>query len=47
MDNVIDIERLEALPTDPLELRRLSVHAIETARSRDWSRLVERVRDGS
>jgi hypothetical protein len=44
--NVLDIERLETLPSDPLELRRLSVHAIETARSRGWSQLVDRIRDG-
>ena len=44
--NVLDINQVEALPDDPLVLRRLSVHAIETARSRDWSHLVARIRDG-
>ena len=35
---------LEALPTDPLELRRISVHAIETARQRSWADLSGLVR---
>jgi hypothetical protein len=43
MDNVIDIERLDALPTDPLVLRRLSVRAMETSRQSGWDALVERI----
>ena len=41
MDNVIDIEQLDALPDDPLVLRRISVRAMETGRrapgTRSWS----------
>jgi hypothetical protein len=46
LGNVIDIERMDALPTDPLLLRRISVGAMEFARARSWERLVEVVRDG-
>jgi hypothetical protein len=44
LGNVIDIERTDALPTDPLLLRRISVGAMEFARARSWERLVEVVR---
>ena len=44
MVNVIDIEQAEALPTDPLVLRRISVAAMETARSRGWEQLIARMR---
>jgi hypothetical protein len=44
MDNVIDIEQCDRLPSDPLELKRLSVRAMETARSRSWAHLVEALR---
>lgn len=44
MENVIDIEQCDALPSDPLVLKRLSVRAMETARSRTWQALVERLR---
>ena len=39
--NVIDLNRAEGLPSDPLEFGRLSVRAIETARERDWDALVQ------
>jgi len=44
MDNVIDIERCEELPLDPLVLRRISVRAMETARARGWQSLVKLLR---
>jgi len=44
MDNVIDINRCERLPTDPLEHKRLAVRAMETARSLSWDRLVAAIR---
>jgi hypothetical protein len=44
MDNVIDIDRCDELPADPLVLGRISVRAMETARERGWDRLVERLR---
>jgi hypothetical protein len=43
MHNVIDIERADSLPTDRLELRRLSVNAMETGRRSGWDALVERI----
>jgi hypothetical protein len=43
MDNVIDIERCEALPLDPLVLKRLSTRAMETGRQRGWDALVEQL----
>lgn len=46
MDNVIDITRCEALPSDPLDLARLSVRAIETGRARSWDHLLEQLRRG-
>jgi hypothetical protein len=44
MDNVIDINRCERLPTDPLEHKRLAVRAMETARSLSWDRFVTALR---
>jgi hypothetical protein len=44
MDNVIDINQVEALPNDPLVLRKLSVRAMETARGRSWDDLVTAIR---
>lgn len=44
MDNLIDIARCDALPLDPLVLKRLGVRAMETGRARGWDRLVERLR---
>ncbi len=44
MENVIDINQCEALPADPLILRRISVSAMETARERSWEALAARLR---
>jgi len=44
LENVIDIEQCDALPSDPLVLKELSVRAMETARTRTWDDLVERLR---
>jgi hypothetical protein len=41
LENVIDVNRCDRLPLDPLELRRISVGAMETGRARGWDRLVE------
>lgn len=41
LDNLIDLNRADSLPHDPLEFGRLSVRAIETARERDWDALVQ------
>jgi hypothetical protein len=46
MENVIDVNRCEALPADPLVLRRISVRAMETARERGWEALSARLREG-
>ena len=46
LDNVIDIESAQDLPTDPLVLLRLSYRAMETARRRDWDGLVRLVTGG-
>jgi hypothetical protein len=46
MDNVIDVTRCEALPSDPLDLARISVRAIETGRVRSWSHLIEQLQRG-
>ena len=43
LDNVIDLNRAERLPDDPLAFGRLSVRAIETARERGWDALVQMV----
>jgi hypothetical protein len=40
MDNVIDITACDALPDDPLALRRISVRAMETAREHSWDALM-------
>lgn len=45
MDNVIDINRCEELPSDPLEHKRLVLRAMETARSLSWDRLVRAIRN--
>ncbi|MEJ7892778.1 MAG: hypothetical protein WKF94_09060 [Solirubrobacteraceae bacterium] len=42
--NVLDIGQLDRLPDDVLTLRQLSAAAIETARTRSWGRLTERMR---
>jgi hypothetical protein len=44
MDNLVDLERCDELPTDPLTLKRLSVRAMETGRGRGWQALVARLR---
>jgi hypothetical protein len=44
MDNVIDIEQCEALPSDPLVLARLRLRAMETGRARGWDALLELLR---
>jgi hypothetical protein len=41
--NVVDIERCEALPSDPAVLQSLRERALETARARGWDALVERI----
>lgn len=41
LENVIDIERTENLPTDPSELAAISAAATETAGRRSWAMLVE------
>jgi hypothetical protein len=43
LDNVIDLNQAEQLPTDPLELRRIAVRAMETGRARSWDALVARL----
>jgi hypothetical protein len=45
MDNVIDVERCEELPLDPLVLKRISVRAMETGQERGWDSLVARLVD--
>jgi hypothetical protein len=47
LETVVDLEQATTLPADPLELRRMSVAAMEYARGRGWDRLVDVVRDGS
>lgn len=44
MVNVIDLAQTDALPLDPLVLKRLSVAAMETGRARTWDHLVARVK---
>jgi hypothetical protein len=44
MDNVIDIQQCEELPSDPLEHKRLALRAMETARELSWDRLVSALR---
>jgi hypothetical protein len=43
MENVIDIVRSDELPTDPAVLDGIRARAVETARSRGWDELVERM----
>ena len=43
LDNIIDINQCDRLPIDPFLLRRIGVRAAETARSRGWSQLVDRL----
>jgi hypothetical protein len=43
LENVIDIDRCDELPTDPAVLEGLRGRAVETARSRGWDELVERM----
>lgn len=44
MDNLIDIEQCTELPLDPAVLKRIGERARETASSRGWDSLVERLR---
>lgn len=44
MENVIDINQVDALPHDPLVLRQLGVRAMETARRYDWNALAKALR---
>lgn len=44
MDNILDIDQLEEIPSDPLVLRRISVRAMETGRERSWQRLTSAMR---
>lgn len=46
MENVIDIERCDVLPLDRQVLAGISARARETARSRDWQALVDRIARG-
>jgi hypothetical protein len=44
MDNVIDLARCDRLPSDPVEVKRMSLRAMETARELSWDRLVDVMR---
>ncbi|MEJ7569427.1 MAG: hypothetical protein WKF41_14320 [Gaiellaceae bacterium] len=44
LENVLDIEQLDELPSDPRVLARISAAALETGRSRSWEQLVEALR---
>jgi len=44
LETVVDLGQADALPTDALTLRRISVAAMEHARSRDWGALVDAIR---
>jgi hypothetical protein len=44
MENVVDIRRCDALPADPAVLDGIRARAVETARSRGWDELVDRMR---
>jgi hypothetical protein len=46
MENLIDINRCERLPEDPLILKRLSLNAMELGRGRGWEQLVAQITDG-
>jgi hypothetical protein len=43
MENVIDIEQCDELPTDPAVLTGLQTRALETARRRGWDELVRQL----
>jgi hypothetical protein len=43
MDNVLDVERCAELPSDPLDLKRIGLRAMETARARGWDALLSRI----
>jgi hypothetical protein len=43
MENVIDLERCEELPSDPAVLQGLRERALDTSRARGWDELVERI----
>jgi hypothetical protein len=43
-DNLLDLERCSALPTDADIMRRLGARAVETTRTRGWGALAEKVR---
>jgi hypothetical protein len=43
MENVIDINRCEELPTDPLVVKRLGLGAMESTRQRSWEQLAMRL----
>ena len=45
METVVDINRCDALPRDPLVLKRISVGAMEAARDLGWDSLAVRVRE--
>jgi hypothetical protein len=44
LENVVDIGRCDELPTDPAVLDGIRARAVETARSRGWDALAERMR---
>ena len=44
LENVIDIERCDALPTEPAVLDAIRARAVETTAARGWDALVERLR---
>jgi hypothetical protein len=44
-DNMLDIDRCDQLPSDPLEHKRLGLRAMETARTLSWDRLVSVIRN--
>ncbi len=43
LENVLDVERCDELPADPAVLDALRARAVETAASRGWDQLVERM----
>lgn len=47
LENVIDVERCEELPSDPLVLRRIGANAMETARRHGWDELVQTMRNAT
>ena len=46
-ETVVDLAQADALPSDPLELRRMSVRAMEHARAHSWERLVAQIAPSS